>query len=138
MADDLTKKGPTSVPPSVAPSSVPPPTDEIDQDWGTARSAPTHVAPLQEEHAEDEDEDDEEDEDEDDEDEDAEEDDGDDEDEDEDEADAQRSGVTPHASNPDADSRPSDDSLPDWVPWVVLAALVIAGIAGALGAFSGS
>lgn len=109
-------------------SEPPPPTDEIDQDWGTpARSAPTHAAPAVDEEEDDLDEE-EDDEDDDDEDEDEEED---------DEDEPPRSRAVHPSGRPLAVAQHADGSLPDWVPWAVLAALVSAGIAGALGAFSG-
>jgi hypothetical protein len=126
-------------------SHPPPPTDEIDQDWGSsgssskpknekppgeaagtgAKSAPSHDR----EHARDEDED-EDDDDLDDEDED---DDDDLDDEDEDDDDDDDAHHAHHADKSRAASESAQDWLPDWAPWGVLAALIAFGFLGGVG-----
>jgi hypothetical protein len=135
MADDEKNKV-TSLPP--------PPTDEIDDEWGssgTAASKPRQERPTPKsaDHAEskpvrakaapaahhddDEDEDDEDDEEEDDDDDDEEDDDDDDE---EDRAPSRRA-VAKKAEPP------ANDWLPDWAPWATLGALLSFGFLGGVG-----
>ncbi len=157
MSDELPKKV-FSVPP--------PPTDEIDSEWGskgadesgkTATQAAEEAttpgkdtgpagadAQLKEElkgqgetaaapstppppsHAEEEEEDEEESDDEDDED-----------DEEEEEEEAHHVSHASHAPVTGSARAPgSDDWLPDWAPWAVLAGLIVLGVIGGLGAFS--
>jgi hypothetical protein len=138
-------------------TSVPPPTDEIDQDWGATPAPPganTKSSPSASEDkpvsavaskplassakpapARDEDEE----EDEDDEEEDEDDRDDEDEDEDEDEEDdshksTARAAVPSHRPVPAAAG--SSDWIPDWLPWAVLAVLVGVGIVGGLGGIS--
>lgn len=95
---------------------------------GKTAAAPGTPAPVATSHAdesEDEDEDDSEEEDED-------EDDS--EEEDEDDAHVARAGHAPVSAT--TRPRSSDDWLPDWAPWAILAGLVIVGVAGGLGAFT--
>lgn len=118
-------------------SEPPPPTDEIDQEWGTTPGAAAHAssgsAPESRSDVEDEDEDDE--------DEDEDEEDEDDEDEEEEEEDEDDEDERAHTARPVHASEgrtSSNDWLPDWSPWAVLAALLAIGIAGGLGFFGGS
>jgi hypothetical protein len=105
-------------------SEPPPPTDEIDQDWGNTPPPGAVKAGTRDE--EDEDEEDEEDEDGDE---------GDDEeDDDEDQARAARA-----AGSHEREARgAAGDWLPDWSPWAVLGALLLTGLLGGLGAFTGA
>jgi parvulin-like peptidyl-prolyl isomerase len=136
MADDEKNKV-TSLPP--------PPTDEIDDEWGSSGSAsskPRSERPLPAKSKQDAEakpikakaapaphhDDEEEDEDDDDEEEgDDEDEEGDDEDEDEDHAVAGR-GTANRSS-----SKPSQDWLPDWAPWATLGGLVSFGFLGGIG-----
>ena len=116
-------------------SLPPPPTDEIDQDWGSsgqAASKPKHDAPAKAKsaaHDDDEDDDDLDDEDDDDL-EDEDEDDEDDEDEDEDEDD--RHATSRHAGKGDG-ATASQDWIPEWLPWAVLGGLLVFGLLGGTG-----
>jgi parvulin-like peptidyl-prolyl isomerase len=156
-------------------SAPPPPTDEIDSDWGSKGAdesgktatqaaaegkspgsdagAPGANAQLKKELAgqaetaaapgthpptsndEDEDEDDDDDDDDDGEDED---DDESDEDEDEEDEESAHRVSGAHHAPVTTGSRPAatDDWLPDWAPYLILALLVTGGLAGGLGAFS--
>ena len=159
MSDELPKKV-FSVPP--------PPTDEIDSEWGgkgadessktatqaaeegttpakdtgpagadaqlkeelkgqgetaAAPSTPPAAAPSAAEEEEDEEEDEEESDEED-------------EDEDEDEEEAPHVSHVSHAPVTGARAPGSDDWLPAWAPWAVLALLVAVGVIGGLGAFT--
>jgi hypothetical protein len=136
MADDDKNKV-TSLPP--------PPTDEIDHDWGSSGSAaskPKNERPAGE-HAEskpvraqaatsghdrDEDEDDEDDEDEQDED-----DDEDNDDEDDDDEEEERRAPVRRAVAKNATAEPSQEWLPDWAPWATLGALLVVGFLGGVG-----
>jgi parvulin-like peptidyl-prolyl isomerase len=130
--------------------SVPPPTDEIDQDWGATpappgtatKSSPTAAKPATASSSkpsrteDDEDEDEDEDDDETDEDEADSDDDDDEGDDDDDEEEAHASSAKPGGhgtAKPAAPSSSSDDWIPDGAPWVVLGLLVVGGIAGGLG-----
>ncbi|HEY5377358.1 MAG TPA: peptidylprolyl isomerase [Polyangiaceae bacterium] len=156
MSDELQKKV-FSVPP--------PPTDEIDSDWGgkaadekpvetatqaadegvaaakdsgppgadaqlkaelkgkaETAAAPSTPPPSPASHDDEEDEEEEEEEDE--------------EDEDDEEAPAARARATHRPVSRTAAPDAGDDWLPDWAPFAVLAALVILGVAGGLGAFT--
>ena len=109
-------------------SLAPPPTDEIDHDWGssgTASSKPVKAKtakrpePEEEEDDEDEDERDEEDEEE---------------DEDDDDDEEEHRGVARGSSSKRSSSAPSQDWLPDWAPWVTLGGLLLLGFLGGIGA----
>lgn len=118
-------------------TSLPPPTDEVDHEWGSSGSAsskpvnpkasPSHAhAHAEHEADEDEDEDDEElDEDEDDEGED-------DEDEEEDDDEEEHRGVARGAAA-NRPSAPSEDWIPEWLPWATLGALLLFGLLGGAG-----
>jgi parvulin-like peptidyl-prolyl isomerase len=121
-------------------SLAPPPTDEIDHDWGssgTASSQPlktkaaTRAAPE-----EDEDEDDLEDEDEDEDDEDELEDEDEDEDgeDEDDEEEEERRGVARGSADRRSNAEPAQDWLPDWAPWATLGVLIVLGFLGGIGA----
>ncbi len=115
-------------------SLAPPPTDEIDHDWGssgTTSSKPVK-AKAEKRLERDEDEEDEDEEDEDEEDEDEEDEDEEDEDE-EDEEDDHR-GVSRGSSSKRPSSAPAQDWLPDWAPWATLGGLLLLGFLGGVGA----
>jgi parvulin-like peptidyl-prolyl isomerase len=114
-------------------SLAPPPTDEIDHDWGS--SGTTASKPLKAkaekrlEHDEDEDEDDE-----DEDDEERDEEDDEDEDEDEDDEEDEHRGVTRGSASKRPSSAPAQEWLPDWAPWATLGGLLLLGFLGGIGA----
>jgi hypothetical protein len=123
-------------------SLPPPPTDEIDDEWGSSDAA--SASPQKSEGANastkpaeqpkkraarphDEDEDEDEDDDEDDEDEDDEDDDEDDEDDDDDDEPRQTKGKGAGGGSA------FDDLIPDWMPWATLGGLLLFGFLGGIG-----
>jgi cobalamin biosynthesis protein CobT len=113
-------------------SEPPPPTDEIDQDWGTPPPGAVKAGAREEDDAEEDEEDEDEGEDED-------EDEGDDEDEDEDEDDEDEAHAARATGSHEREARePSGDWLPDWSPWAMLGALLLIGLLGGLGVFTGA
>jgi len=125
MAEEETKK---------VTSLSPPPTDEIDEDWGSKPQQDKPVAkakPASPSHDEDDDEDDDRDDDEDDDD-DRDDDDDEDEDDDEDDDEEPRASATSRRAGPPA-AGASQDWLPDWAPWAVLGGLLAIGLLGGIG-----
>lgn len=118
--------------------SVPPPTDDIDEEWKDEEEeteespapAESVATPTQKAATSDDEEEDEEDEDDDD-DEDGE--DGDDEDGDDEDGDHEHEEDARGTSSPRGDESSSDDWLPDWAPWAVLGLLLVVGLLGGLG-----
>jgi parvulin-like peptidyl-prolyl isomerase len=132
MADDEKNKV-TSLPP--------PPTDEIDHDWGSSGSASAKpqdkhaggesaekapTKPVRAQAAPDDEEEDDEDED------DEEEDDEDEDDEEEDDEDEDERHARPALAR-NAQQESSSDWLPDWAPWATLGALLSVGLLGGVG-----
>ena len=113
-------------------SLSPPPTDEIDEEWGSKPQQDKPVAKAQPAStSHDEDEDDDENDDDDDRD-DEDEDDDDDEDEDDDEDDEDPRASSRRAERSSA-AGASQDWLPDWSPWAVLGGLLAIGLLGGIG-----
>jgi len=122
-------------------SVSPPPTDEIDDEWGSSSGAskpkqdkPVAKAATKAKPASSHD-DDEDDEDEDDDDRDDDEDDRDDEDDDDADEDDDDDDEEPRASARQRSSSPngSADWLPEWSPWAVLGLLLAIGLLGGIG-----
>jgi parvulin-like peptidyl-prolyl isomerase len=109
-------------------SLAPPPTDEIDHDWGSGgTSSAKPVKAKAAKHPEPEEDDEEDDEDEEDEE-------GEEEDEEDDDEEDEHRGVTRGSASRRSSAGTSQDWVPDWLPWATLGGLILLGFLGGIGA----